>query len=86
MVLEKQTNTFLGGPSTSKYYSDKMAQDVDAFIKNLLDERYKSVLASLREYEEVIENMVEQLFKKETLDGKEVRELISNFEKSREEV
>jgi cell division protease FtsH len=86
MVLEKHTSQFLGGYSSGKDYSDKMAEKVDEFTKNLLNERYQEVLSKLREYSEVIENMVERLYEKEVIDGKEVRELIENFKNPSSEV
>ena len=80
MVLEKQTNMFLGGGMTQKEYSEKTAEQVDEFVKSFLNERYRHVVARLKEYSEAIEEMVEELFKAETIEGKKVREIIRNFE------
>jgi cell division protease FtsH len=82
MVLEKSRQSFLGptGGSTREY-SDKMAQEMDEFIKNSLDEHYKEVVARLQEYRGAIEEMVSLLYKKENITGDEVREIIINFEK-----
>ncbi len=81
MVLEKQRNTFLGGGfGNTKDYSDKIAEDVDMYIKNFLDERYKHVLNRLREYAPVIESIVKELFEKETIDGGIVRDAIKKYE------
>ncbi|WP_297574872.1 ATP-dependent zinc metalloprotease FtsH [uncultured Campylobacter sp.] len=80
MVLEKQRNTFLYGQSI-KDYSDKMAQRVDDYVKEMLDIRYRSVVETLTLYKDAIENMVEALYKQETIDGETVREIISTFEK-----
>ena len=81
MVLEKSRQSFLGaGGPASREYSDKMAQDMDNFIKTSLDERYKTVLARLKEYNDAIENMVKLLYKKENITGEEVREIIIDFE------
>ncbi len=81
MVLEKSRQSFLGagGPATREY-SDKMAQDMDAFIKSSLDERYKAVLERLKEYDGAIEDMVKLLYKKENISGEEVRAIIIKFE------
>jgi len=82
MVLEKTRQSFLGGGmQATREYSDKMAQEMDEFIKNSLDEHYKSVVARLEEYKGAIENMVALLYKKENITGDEVREIIINFEK-----
>ena len=80
MVLEKQTNMFLGGGMTQKEYSEKTAEEMDEFVKSFLNERYRHVVARLKEYNEAIEEMVEELFKAETIEGKKVREIIRNFE------
>jgi cell division protease FtsH len=58
-----------------------MAQDMDDFIKNSLDEHYKNVVVRLEEYRGAIEEMVALLYKKENITGDEVREIIINFEK-----
>ncbi len=80
MVLEKQSNRFLGGGFAQvKEYSEKMQEDVDKFIKETLYERYKHVKNKLKEYSPVIEKMVKELFEKEVIDGERVRELIREF-------
>jgi len=81
MVLEKQTNLFLGNGMSQKDYSDKTAEGVDEFIKSFLDERYKHVVNRLKEYSGAIEDIVKELFKAETIEGTKVREIISEFEK-----
>jgi cell division protease FtsH len=81
MVLEKQRNSFLGGGMTqAKEYSEKMAEAMDAFIKNTLQERYLEVKARLEEYREAIEKMVELLYAKENITGDQVRDIIEKFE------
>ena len=85
MVLEKQSNRFLGGGfAQAKEYSEKMQEDVDRFIKETLYERYKHVKNKLKEYSPVIEKMVKELFEKEVIDGKRVRELIREFKEGRD--
>ena len=81
MVLEKSRQSFIGGgQQATREYSDKMAQDMDEFIKNSLSQHYDSVLARLEEYKGAIEDMVALLYKKENITGEEVREIIVNFE------
>ena len=81
MVLEKQRSTFLGGGMTqAKEYSEKMAEDMDAFIKNTLYERYDIVKARLEEYRDAIEKMVELLYSKENITGDQVRDIIEAYE------
>ncbi len=80
MVLEKQQNLFLPG-GTTKEYSEKMAEEMDAYIKRFLEERYKHVTSLLKEYKGAIEKMVECLFKEETIEGSKVVEIIKEYEK-----
>jgi cell division protease FtsH len=80
MVLRKQQNMFLGGGLSSAEYSDKTAQELDNYIKTMLDERYKHVKSRLKEYDDAIEKMVEKLFEKETIEGEEVTQIIKEYE------
>ncbi|WP_324171262.1 ATP-dependent zinc metalloprotease FtsH [Sulfurimonas sp.] len=82
MVLEKSRQSFIGGgQQATREYSDKMAEEMDNFIKSSLEEHYGSVIKRLEEYKGAIENMVELLYEKENITGDEVREIIVNFEK-----
>ena len=76
MVLEKQSNAFLGGYNQSKDYSEKIQESMDEFVKNFLNQRYEAVKAKLRKYSQVIEQMVKELYEKEVIQGERVRELI----------
>ena len=76
MVLSKQTNQFLGGGQSSKDYSDEMAHKLDDHIKNVLDERYKIVLQTLRDNNEAMEQMTAELLDVEVITGKRVQEII----------
>lgn len=81
MVLEKQRSSFLGGGMTQgREYSDKMAEDMDAFIKRSLQERYVAVKGRLEEYRDAIEKIVELLYAKENISGDQVREIIEAYE------
>lgn len=82
MVLEKTRQSFLGGgQQASREYSEKMAENMDDYIKNSLDDRYKAVLTRLEEYRDAIEGMVALLYKKENISGEDVRDIILDFEK-----
>ncbi|WP_104686940.1 ATP-dependent zinc metalloprotease FtsH [Helicobacter felis] len=83
MVLEKQRNSFLGGGfGSGREFSEKMAEEMDTFIKNLLEERYVHVKQTLSDYKDAIEVMVNELFEKEVITGERVREIISEYEVS----
>ena len=82
MVLEKMNNQFLGGGfNNQKDYSEKTAEEVDNYIKTLLDERYKEVKFKLKEHKDVIEAMVAELREKEVITGEEVTALIEKHSK-----
>jgi cell division protease FtsH len=81
MVLEKQQSTFLQGGTTSNGYSDKLAEDVDNYTKDLLNERYEVVKKRLEDYAEAIEEMVKSLYESENIEGKHVVDIIKAFEK-----
>ncbi len=83
MVLEKSRQSFLGGSAqaTAREYSDKMAQEMDEFIKKSLDEHYKLAVERLEEYRGAIEKMVALLYEKENITGEEVHDIILEFEK-----
>ncbi len=82
MVLEKSRQSFLGGGmQATREYSDKMAENMDEFIKSSLKDRYEAVIERLEEYKGAIEDMVKLLYKKENITGEEVRDIIINFEK-----
>jgi cell division protease FtsH len=81
MVLEKQRSSFLGGGmGQAREYSEKMAEDMDTFIKVSLNERYAAVKERLEEYRDAVEKMVELLYEHENITGDQVREIIEKFE------
>ncbi len=81
MVLEKQRSSFLGnGFGSSREFSENTAEQMDGFIKTTLQERYDIVKGHLETYRDAIEKMVEALYETETITGKEVRDIISQFE------
>jgi cell division protease FtsH len=84
MVLEKQQNRFLGGGfGESRSYSEKMQEEIDLYIKNFLEERYKHVKNILKKYSPVIEKMVQELYEKEVIEGSRVRELLKEFDEGK---
>lgn len=82
MVLSKQSNQFLGGGQTTKDYSDKLANDLDEYIKSTLNERYNKVLDLLKEHKDAIEDMTKELLDIEVISGKRVQEIIVNSGKT----
>ncbi len=80
MVLKRSQNSFLGGGAISTDYSEKMAEDMDNYIRRTLNERYTFVKATLSDYAAAIENMVGVLLDVEVIEGKKVREIIEAYE------
>jgi len=81
MVLSRSSNSFLGGGAVSTDYSEKMAEDMDSYIRTTLNERYNFVKKTLNEYHQAIENMTAVLLDVEVIEGKKVRSIIAEFEK-----
>ena len=80
MVLSRSSNSFLGGGAVSTDYSEKMAEDMDNYIRGTLNERYEFVKETLNEYHQAIENMAAVLLDVEVIEGKKVRSIIADFE------
>ncbi len=76
MVLETRQNQFLGGGMSKKDYSDKLAQEVDEYTRQTLNDRYEAVKESLRTNNLAIEQMTAELLEKEVISGKRVRKII----------
>jgi len=81
MVLSRSQNSFLGGGAVSTDYSEKMAEEMDAYIKRTLNERYAYVKETLTAYKGAIEGMTKELLDAEVIEGTTVRKIIENFEK-----
>ena len=81
MVLSRSQNSFLGAGAVSTDYSEKMAEDMDNYIRSTLNERYEYVKKTLNEYAGAIENMATVLLDVEVIEGKKVRSVIEEFEK-----
>ncbi|KAD7117280.1 hypothetical protein R6Q59_006134 [Mikania micrantha] len=59
--------------------SEKLAEDIDAAIKNLSDNAYEIALSHIRNNREAIDKIVEVLIEKETMSGDEFRAILSEF-------
>ncbi len=81
MVLSRSQNSFLGGGAVSTDYSEKMAEEMDAYIKRTLNERYTYVKETLATYRGAIEGMTQELLGAEVIEGSTVRKIIEAFEK-----
>ncbi|MCB4747327.1 MAG: ATP-dependent zinc metalloprotease FtsH [Sulfurovum sp.] len=81
MVLSRTQNSFLGGGAVSTDYSERMAEEMDAYIKHTLNERYTYVKETLHTYKGAIEKMTQELLSTEVIEGKTVRSIIETYEK-----
>ena len=79
-VLEKQQSLFLNGGQSIKDYSEETAVKIDNYVRDTLDRHYKAVKETLSLYGGAIEEIVEALYEKETIEGEKVREIIEKFE------
>ncbi|WP_294951610.1 ATP-dependent zinc metalloprotease FtsH [Sulfurovum sp.] len=82
MVLSRSQNSFLGAGAVSTDYSDKMAEEMDNYIKRTLHERYDFVKSTLDDYRGAIEGMANELLSAEVIEGNTVRKIIEDFEKA----
>ena len=80
MVLERRQQSFLGGGVSQKEYSEKMAEDIDEFIKESLHKHYEYTKGMLIKYRGAIEEMTSVLLEVEVIEGKKVRQIIEKFE------
>jgi len=86
VILEKSPKGFLGNQgldfANTRDYSDDTARKVDELLKNILNERYKKVLALLDGKKEILKKASEVLLEKETMDGAEFKALIKEEEEA----
>ncbi len=83
-VGKKNEHVFLGRDfGTDKNYSEEVASIVDREIKTIIEERYVFAKNLLTENKDIIEEIVKVLLEKETLDEKEVDEIIQRVRADR---
>jgi cell division protease FtsH len=83
-VGKKNEHVFLGRDfGTDKNYSEEVASVVDREIKAIIEERYEFAKNLLLENKDIIEEIVKILLEKETLDEKEVEEIIERVRSER---
>ncbi len=69
---------FLGNDFTShKNYSEETAKDIDAEIKRIIDEAYKTCTQLLSENMEILERVANALLLVETIDGEQFEDLFT---------
>jgi len=85
----ESSNGYLGGGSTVNHYSDETAQAIDAQVRQLIEAGYNRAKEIINENKEAVELMTQMLMEFETLDRKDVDEIMDgtwDIEKKRERV
>jgi cell division protease FtsH len=78
MLGEVQEMIFLGREiSEQRNYSEETARQIDAEVKRLVDQAHERALSILRGNMDVLHEMAHKLIEVETLDGAELREILS---------
>ncbi len=81
LALEGQEQpVFLGGDSSSRNeYSEEVASQIDIRIRNIAFDCFARAKSIISENRLAVDRIVDVLIEKETIDGKEFRELLAKF-------
>nr|YP_010336944.1 cell division protein [Madagascaria erythrocladioides]QUE28978.1 ftsH [Madagascaria erythrocladioides]UNJ16529.1 cell division protein [Madagascaria erythrocladioides] len=81
LSLENQGgDPFLGrAMSSNSDYSDSVATNVDAQVKNIVDNCYEQALQIIAQNRVVIDRLVDLLIEKETIEGHEFRNIVEEY-------
>ena len=85
LVAINQSNTF-GGRSALENASEKTAETVDAEIRSWMDAAHTDAIKILKQNKTVVEKLANELLKRETLTGDEIREIISGKKTAKKHV
>lgn len=78
---EEQGEVFLGrSMSQHKEISDKTAQLIDEEVRNIIDRNYQTAKDILKKHEKQLHLMAEALIKYETIDAKQIKEIMEGKE------
>jgi cell division protease FtsH len=76
---QKQELVFLGREiSEQRDYGDRIADQIDDEIKGLVDEAYARATVTLKSHKEKLVHLAKSLITKETLEGKDLLELLNS--------
>jgi cell division protease FtsH len=85
LSLESQEGeVFLGGGliSTRSEYSEQIASRIDAQVREIIDHCHKRARQIIRENRVAIDQLVELLIEKETVDGDQLRQIMNEYTQS----
>lgn len=60
-------------------YSDETAREIDLEVKNIIDERYKTALETIRTHRELLDILTNKLLKDENIEKEEFEEIINQY-------
>ncbi len=81
LALEsEQGEVFLGGSWGGRSeYSEEIASKIDAAVREIVQECYETTCNIVRENRDVIDRVVDLLIEKESIDGDEFRQIVSEY-------
>ncbi|MBD2043551.1 ATP-dependent zinc metalloprotease FtsH2 [Microcoleus sp. FACHB-672] len=81
LALEsQQSEVFLGRDFTARSeYSEEIASRIDVQVRLIVDKCYQDAKRIMRENRVVIDRLVELLVEKETIEGEEFRQIVSEY-------
>ncbi len=84
---KSQEHVFMGRDfGHSRDFSEEIAADLDKEVKNILDQRYDLAKKILEENRDMLEAVAKELLERETLDEKDVVEIIERVKSERSQV
>ncbi len=77
----QQGEVFLGRDWTSSRseYSEGIAARIDAQVRTIVEHCYDDALKIVREHREVVDRLVDLLIERETINGDELRQIVSEY-------
>ena len=80
LALEgEQGEVFLGGSWNRNEYSEDVASRIDAAVREIVQKCYEDTCNIVRENRDVIDRVVDLLIEKESIDGDEFRQIVSEY-------
>ena len=77
---QQGSEVFLGGGITSRAeYSEEVASRIDAQVRQIAEHGHQLARKIVRENREVIDRLVDLLIEKETIDGEELKQIVSEY-------
>jgi cell division protease FtsH len=73
---EERHPQFLGMPAADRNYSEDTARQIDVEVRQIIAGCYERAKNLLQEHRQVLEQVVEVLWEKETMEGEELRRLL----------